>query len=151
MTPKNNLLVILLAAGFAVSFPATAQPASPGAMQGQGIERLRQADTNHDGMISRAEFQAERTSQWQRFDRNGDGYFSQSDLPRFAQSRWNGEKLTELRRQFDANRDGRISRAEFIGGPSPIFDAADIDGNDLVSRAEQETIEAKLKNARLSR
>ena len=37
---------------------------------------------------------------------------------------------------FDRNGDGRISRAEYLSGPTPIFDAADADHDQVVSKAE---------------
>jgi Ca2+-binding EF-hand superfamily protein len=78
-------------------------------------------------------------------DRNGDGYFSKDDLPALARSRWDSDRLTQLRRDFDKNRDGRISRAEFVGGPMPMFEAADSNRDNQVSKAELQALGQKAK------
>lgn len=138
--PLRLTLVALLMA------PMAAQAAAAG---GQGLQRaeeqLRAADKNGDGAVSRAEFTQYRAAQWTRLDRNGDGYFSKADIPSFAQSRWDGERAVELRRQFDRDRDGRISRAEFFGGPTPIFDTADANRDNVVSKTEMQAAAEQLK------
>ncbi|MCT2401390.1 EF-hand domain-containing protein [Novosphingobium mangrovi (ex Huang et al. 2023)] len=143
----------ILPLGFALSafVPASAQ-ASALAMAGrnfdgsQAVERIRAADTNHDGTVSRAELGSYRKSQWQRLDRNGDGYFSQGDLPRFVRDRWNGEKLAGMRATYDRNKDGRISRDEFISGPTPAFDLADTNNDNRVTEAELKALLAAAGN-----
>ena len=92
------------------------------------------ADANHDGMITRNELIAWRNAEFDRFDRNHDGYIDISDAPRFAaQAR---ARLDEARTAFDLNHDGRISRAEFASGPTPMFDMADLDHNNVLDAYE---------------
>ena len=67
------------------------------------------------------------------------------DLPALARSRWDSDRLTQLRRDFDKNRDGRISRAEFVGGPMPMFEAADSNRDNQVSKAELQALGQKAK------
>lgn len=138
--PLRFALVALLAS------PAVTQAAAAG---DQGLhraeEQLRAADKNGDGAVSRTEFTQYRTAQWSKLDRNGDGYFSKADIPSFAQSRWDGERAVDLRRQFDRNGDGRIARAEYFGGPTPIFDAADTNRDNVVSKAEMKAAAEQLK------
>ncbi|MDE8651256.1 EF-hand domain-containing protein [Novosphingobium album (ex Liu et al. 2023)] len=133
-------LALALAPTLAVAAGTPALAATARLGGGDAAERLRDADTNGDGAVSRPEMLAMRQSQWSRFDRNGDGYFSQADLPGFARDRWNGDKLARLRQAFDQNRDGRISRAEYVDGPTPAFDMADADNNGLVTRAEFQSL-----------
>ena len=138
MTPPP----LSLAAAMLALSPGMALAAAPA--NGAGLERaqeqLRKADKNGDGAISRNEFIQNRVDQWSRMDRNGDGYFSKDDLPRMARSRWDGDRLAELRRAFDANGDGRIARAEFVNGPTLIFDAADRNQDNIVSKAELQAL-----------
>ena len=138
---KISQIHLPLAAAIALTgsaMPVAAQPFGGGSRD--FAEQLKAADRNHDGQVSRPELVGYRTTQWIRFDRNGDGYFSRDDLPGFVQNRWSGEKLVHLRRAFDRNGDDRISRAEFIGGPTPAFDAADTNGDGLVGEAELRTL-----------
>jgi hypothetical protein len=126
----------------------TAVHAFPGGGMERAQDQLRAADKNGDGAVSRAEFIEHRASQWSKMDRNGDGYFSKADLPSFAQSRWDGERLADLRRQFDTDGDGRLSRAELVSGPTPVFDAADRDNNNIVTKAEMQAAAKRAQAAR---
>ena len=45
----------------------------------KAVERLRAADANGDGALTKAEFAAYRAQQFQRLDRNGDGYLTDAD------------------------------------------------------------------------
>jgi Ca2+-binding EF-hand superfamily protein len=126
------------------AIPVAAQPFGGGSRD--LAEQLKAADRDHDGQVSRAELVSHRTTQWSRFDRNGDGYFSRDDLPGFVQDRWNGEKLVQLRRAYDRNGDDRISRAEFVGGPTPAFDVADANGDGLVGEAEMRTLATQVRD-----
>lgn len=127
--------------------PAAAH-AFPGDAMQRAEDQLRAADKNGDGAVGRAEFIQHRASQWSKMDRNGDGYFSKADLPSFAQSHWDGERLASLRAQFDTNRDGRLSHAEFVSGPAPVFDAADTNNDNVISKAEMRTAAEHAKAAR---
>jgi len=143
--PIAALALSVLAPGLANAAPA------PMARGGDALARLKEADANRDGSVSRAELLSYRTGQWSRFDRNEDGYFSREDLPAFLRDRWDGGKLAEMRQSFDANRDGRISRAEFTRGPTPAFDLADANGDGRVTEAELRAATAAVKAARAQR
>lgn len=77
-----------------------------------GKSRMKALDTDNDGRISRAEMQSGQRMAAERFDRmdvNKDGYVDRAD----AQAR-----ATQQRAEFfkgaDTNRDGRVTRDEFI-------------------------------------
>ena len=128
---KHVLLIAAAALVFAA--PASAQAAS----SSQIIERMRQADTNNDGAVSRPEFINYRAEQFGRFDRNGDGYITQNDMPRlFARRAPNGASPAEMITQFDANGDGRVSQAEFVNGPTLVFDQVDANDDNVCTEAE---------------
>lgn len=82
-----------------------------GAMH-RGHGRMRAADTDQDGRISRAEMQAAQARKAEHFDKldaNQDGYVDRADMQaRVAQRR------AEFFIGADANRDGRVTRDEFI-------------------------------------
>ncbi len=112
------------------------------------MARMDQADANGDGDVTRAELIAWRTANFTRFDRNGDGVLSDSDIPRFMRGTSIGAQFEELKVQFDTNRDGRVTRDEFIGAPTVLFDAADVNRDSVLTRAERN---AALAAARVAR
>jgi hypothetical protein len=136
-------LALILVPTFAIAAP-TARPSRDFGGE-EALERLRAADTNKDGAITRRELLAHRVKEWPRLDRNGDGIFSKHDLPGFAKDRWDSGRLVTLRQTYDTNRDGRISRAEFTSGPTPAFDLADSNRDNRVTEAEIRTAIADLK------
>lgn len=80
-----------------------------GGAHGQG--RMRAADTDNDGRISRAEAQAAHAKAGERFEQmdfNKDGYIDRADMQaRMAQRR--GECFGKA----DTDRNGQLSRVEF--------------------------------------
>ncbi len=126
-----------------VALPAYSQT---GARMEQSFE---EADANNDGVVSREEYRNARAKKFSRLDRNGDGYFDESDIPKRRMGRKaGGERIDQLRDQFDTNRDQRVSESEFANGPTLAFDRADKDGNGLLTAQEIEAAKAALKNAR---
>lgn len=109
------------------------------------IARMDQADSNQDGAITRAELIDWRKANFMRFDRNGDGALSDSDIPRFVRGTSIGAQFDDLKAQFDINRDGRVTRDEFIGAPTVLFDAADANRDNIVTRAERDAAVANAK------
>lgn len=77
-----------------------------------GHGRMMAADTDKDGRISRAEMQAAQGSMGERFEQmdvNKDGYLDRADM----QARV-AEQRAEFFKGADTNRDGRVTRDEFI-------------------------------------
>tara|TARA_R110002020_G_scaffold184947_2_gene382326 strand:+ start:40842 stop:41288 length:447 start_codon:yes stop_codon:yes gene_type:complete len=131
LLPRRAALAILVCAGaLSAGAPALAQRLDP-------LQMLMRADLNGDGQVTRPEFQASRSTLFDRLDRNGDGYVDSSDAPRRPLARQQvGDRLTKLRQAFDRNGDGRMSREEFLGGPAYVFAYADTDGNDVIDATE---------------
>lgn len=111
-------------------------PAGPAQAQSgdQFQSMLARADANGDGAVTWSEFMALRTGMFTTMDRNDDGYVDSQDRPRLMASRFDEgfERLV----QADANRDGRISRAELTNRQAPAFEAADTDRNRVLSASE---------------
>ena len=86
-----------------------------------------------------------------RLDRNGDGYFDKDDMSgRLAGRQKTQERLAELVTQLDRDGDGRVSKAEFVDGPTPLFDRADTDHNGELSKEEVAAIRARTGQRRRS-
>jgi Ca2+-binding EF-hand superfamily protein len=47
--------------------------------------------------------------------------------------------------QFDANRDGKVSRDEFVGGPTLVFDRADANHDGVLTTGEIDAAVAAAK------
>lgn len=131
---KTNLLTsILFAAVIAIPAALVANPAH--AQSGdQMTQMLARADTNRDGAVTWGEFSAVRTQMFAKMDRNSDGYVDKKDRPQIMASRF--DQAYSALAKSDANRDGRISRAEVQSGPAPAFEAADADNNRVLSAKE---------------
>jgi hypothetical protein len=98
---------------------------------------IMKADTNHDGMVSRAEWDAFAHDVRRDLDLNG-----VKGAERIGQGAW----WTAL----DANHDGMVTHAEISALTATKFAEYDTDGNHMISRAEaqqaRKTAEAALNN-----
>jgi Ca2+-binding EF-hand superfamily protein len=107
---------------------------------------LKRADANGDGQISEAEFKQARDTLFTRLDHNGDGYLTKDDTPRRLTLRSNGDsngaRMTEALSRMDKDGDGRISRSEFVNGPSKLFSAADSNHDGVVDAHELQALSA---------
>ncbi len=112
------------------------------------IDRMREADANRDGVVARTELIASRTTSFARFDRNRDGVLSDSDIPWIMRSSSVAVQFATMKTQFDSNRDGRVSRIEFVSGPTPLFDSADTNRDNRLTRAEIDIARAAAAAAR---
>jgi Ca2+-binding EF-hand superfamily protein len=114
-------IAILAAAGLsAAAFAVVAAP------EGHG-DRLKAADTNGDGMISREEAKAlpRLAKHFDEIDTNKDGQISADEL-RARHDKTRGEHWKKL----DTNGDGKISKAEAQANAPRLFEHFDqIDAN----------------------
>lgn len=112
------------------------------------IARMSEADSNQDGIITRAELIDWRKANFTRFDRNRDGALSDADVPTFLRGTSIGVQFDQLQAQFDANRDGRVTREEFVGAPTVLFDAADSNRDNQLTRSERDAAVAAARAAK---
>jgi Ca2+-binding EF-hand superfamily protein len=115
-----------------LSAPSMAQTMRRG---GEGM--FERADANDDGSVTREEFVAARGQQFTRLDRNSDGYLDSNDVPKRLAERRKQNGGGEMHGgQFDTDGDGKVSKDEFINGPTVIFDRADADKNNVLDAKE---------------
>lgn len=120
---KKNLQRLLQATTLslcALGFAAQAQT-QPG-----DARLFEQMDTNHDGKVSRAEYQAFMEQAFAKLDANKDGQLSRAET---ATVFTDGEFA-----MLDKNKKGTISRAEFMDAVMADFKAQDRDGDGFLTR-----------------
>ena len=108
---------------------------------------LERMDANSDGRVSREEFVSARGDMFTKRDKNADGYLDSADFGKRALRRARGaERMADMKNVLDTDRDGKISRDEFVNAATPLFDRADQDGNDVLDPAELESAKAAAKS-----
>lgn len=103
-------------------------------------QMLTRADSNGDGQVTRKELEKSRSKTLERLDRTKDGVINTKDRPPRPFSKRFDEAFSRIVEEFDANNDGQVTRKEFVEGPTTGFDAADLDGNDILSAEEIEKL-----------
>lgn len=129
---------LLIAAAVSVAaLTGVALAQAPGG--GRMAEMLQQADTNHDGNISRAEFDAAHAAHFAQMDANHDGKLDASERPHWGPPPGAppaGGPPPGGGNRGDANGDGVISRAEYDAQGAHMFERLDADHNGTISAAE---------------
>jgi Ca2+-binding EF-hand superfamily protein len=103
--------------------------------QGREGNALEQADANHDGKVTKQEYNDARAALFARMDRNGDGFIDDADSRESANER--GQRAAAaLRGRIDTNGDGKISKDEFVNAPTMVFDKFDADKDGVLDAQE---------------
>ena len=108
--------------------------AEPGDRHGRMFERLKAADTNADGLISRSEA-ASLPRLAQRFDAidaNKDGQVSFEELRAARGKHGHGGHF----KRMDTDGDGKVSRTEALSAAEAAFNRADANSDGFVTRDE---------------
>jgi hypothetical protein len=126
---KVTLVAIALAA-----ISSTAVLAHEG-KGGRMMERLRAADTNADGLISKAEAAAlpRLAEHFDAIDANRDGQVSAEEL-RAARGQRHGKG--QMFTRADADKDGKVSQQEFIARATERFQRLDANGDGFLTQDE---------------
>ena len=145
-----NKLAIILAgiAMAAVAAPSFAAEQERG--PGPGMERLKAADKNGDGLISRAEAAVlpRIAAQFDALDTNKDGQLSPEELRAHHQAMraQHEAKRAERWKKVDTDGDGRISKAEAQANAPRMFehfDQIDTNKDGFISQEEMKAAHAK--------
>ena len=159
MTRKTTMFATALIAAtvlVAADLPASAQGWGGGQGMGQGMgmgradapwrERFTAIDVNNDGIISTAEMTSNAGAVFDVMDADSSGTITREEYMTVrlgAQQGWNKARQTERQTAkaarfapMDANRDGKVDRAEFIAGAESRFKEADRNRDGRVTPAE---------------
>jgi hypothetical protein len=144
-------IALIAALSFAAMTPALLVPAVAQEGGGGMLERLKMADANKDGSITRAEMNAARAATFARMDRNGDGFITADERQQMADAaaakgkgKGGAGRGDRGGAGADANNDGKVSREEFLASPMRGFDRLDANNNDIVEASEIENARAML-------
>jgi hypothetical protein len=150
MTTRTTLFLTLLGGAALLAAPLAAQRFA----RGQGDQRdpvaaFKDADTNGDGAVSRAEYAAARMARFDKLDRNGDGSISRDDFGRLIRLAPRlGRRIDMLLAAADTNYDGRVSRAEYGAMPMPLFDRLDLNHDGRIDSQELDAARAHVEEIR---
>lgn len=124
-------IILLTLATTAFAAPASAQLNNP-------YDLMMSADANGDGKVSREELIVARGDMFAKLDRNADGVLNDADRgrarPRIAATQT--ARIDQIKKDFDANGDGAVTKDEFVSGPTPLFDKADTNTDGFVTKDE---------------
>ena len=118
--------VLIVAAGLALAGSPTR--GDDAARKHDPRAAFAEADTNRDGVVDRAEFQARITEVFYSADRNKDGFLDPEELKQLA--------FPDDFTADDKDRDGRVSMREFLRVRFHDFDAADTNDDGVLSLDE---------------
>jgi Ca2+-binding EF-hand superfamily protein len=113
---------------------ATVALAGDGDRQGKMVERLRAADTNADGLISRSEAATlpRLAERFDAIDANRDGQVSFEELRAArGQDRHGGHF-----KRMDTDKDGKVSRAEALASAEAMFARVDANADGFITQEE---------------
>ncbi|MBA8882946.1 EF-hand domain-containing protein [Dokdonella fugitiva] len=122
--PTPLLLALALAAGPACATEAPDDAGSHAARRAEFEQRfLDQVDADHDGMVSRAEYQAWVDRRFAKLDANGDGRVDADEIAASPQATRRAHRRAErLIKHFDTDGSGSISKADYEARQMARFD-----------------------------
>ena len=126
------LTVVLALSLFLAPAPATAQTSTMGDTRAW----VKKYDRNHDGKLDRDEFYQAVVDAFFLRDKDKDGYLAMSELT---------EASPEALRAVKHKDSARISLQEYINALFKDFDAADTDGDGLLTVEEIEQYRQKVR------
>lgn len=134
----------LVAAGAAVLAAGACglAQAQDGSQDRGGRHGVFQSDSNSDGVLTRAEFDAGRAASFARLDTDNNGQLTREEMRsgrgehRGRRGGHRGGGMHQLA-SADANNDGNITREEFLARPNQMFERLDDNSDGVISANER--------------
>lgn len=99
---------------------------------GATMRLFERADTNADGVVTKAEARSAQAGWLARADANGDGVVSRAE----ARETRRAKRVAQRFERADANGDGALDRAEFMRRAEQAFQRLDADRDGVVTIEE---------------
>lgn len=115
-------IAVSLAAALLAAGTAAAQSAAPNAQEGSRKSLVDRIDANHDGTVTKAEYQAFVDRRFERLDANQDGFIDANEAASSTAGERRQSKRGGMIQRLDTNGDGKISKAEFEAGSMKRFE-----------------------------
>jgi Ca2+-binding EF-hand superfamily protein len=94
---------------------------------------MTRLDTDKDGKISKAEFDADGAAFFKRLDKNADGKIASDEMPA---GRMGGGFGPHMFDRMDTNKDGQVTKAEFTAAGEALFAKLDVNGDGVLTKDE---------------
>lgn len=138
--PLRAAVVLGVFASFGTGASAAQPEPSEESLQ-KLTEMMTEADLDGDGRTSRLELNQHRAQMFANLDRNEDGVIDEDDRPRIRIARRKFDAgFEQVASIFDANKDGRITLAEWNRSDPDIFAMLDRNEDDVIDRSELPTL-----------
>ena len=143
-TVLTALTLSALAAGAVSAATPAAGDAAPGSKHAEWRQQLfERIDTNHDGTISRAEYQAWIDGRFAKLDSNGDGVVDAGEIANSPAAAERSEKRAEgFVRRYDTSGSGNVSKTDFESREMQRFDRLG-NGADSITEEQFEAAHAR--------
>ena len=140
--------ILLVAAGAAALATAACGLAQAQSGNESGVRHgVFRSDSNSDGVLTRAEFDAGRVAQFTRLDADNNGQLTREEM-RAEHGERGGEHRGRRGHRggpgghggfegADANNDGNITRDEFLARPIAMFERLDANHNGVIEASER--------------
>jgi EF-hand domain pair len=137
---------LIAAALFGLSAGAVQAQMPPSGAPGAGGPRQPRPDPLGDATISRAQAQAQAEAQFDKLDKNHDGYLTQEEFAEMfpADSRMRTMAPMMMSR-MDQDGDGKLSKKEFVDNALKRFDAMDTNHDGQLTKAERDAARASMR------
>jgi hypothetical protein len=128
---------IFLLAGTALLMVAGAALALPDKPHGPGM--IMEADANKDGKVTVQEAQAMRVARFDQMDANKDGFLDKDEMKAaWKEHGHRGHRGDHgMMKDADANKDGKISKAEFVTGAEARFAKMDSNKDGFLDQSDR--------------
>jgi Ca2+-binding EF-hand superfamily protein len=99
-----------------------------------GERIMKRVDTDQDGKVSKAEFDAAGAKLFARLDDNSDGKVAGDEMPMRHWAKFGGKMFDRM----DGDQDGKVTKTEFEAAGQKMFQRMDKNGDGIIEKSEMQ-------------